>query len=109
MARSPGCHWLMIGDVQGQPCRSSPTEQKACANMLDQTTDEDGIYLKKTNIDRSVGYIIAGVVVLLFFLMVIVGMGRIEHLSDGAATSNRFTPEEKVPEIGDVEGDVPKD
>lgn len=77
--------------------------------MLDPTTDEDGIYLKKSNIDRSVGYLIAGVVVLLFFLMVILGMGRIEHLSDGAAATNRFTPEEKAPEIGDVEGAGVKD
>gem|GEM_PF-2697197 len=77
--------------------------------MLDSTTDEDGIYLRKSSIDRSVGYLIAGVVVMLFFLMVVLGMGRIQHMSDGAAATNRFTPEEKAPEIGDAEGTGVKD
>lgn len=77
--------------------------------MLDPTTDEDGIYLRKSSIDRSVGYLIAGVVVLLFFLMVVLGMGRIQHMSDGAAATNRFAPEEKSPEIGDAEGSGVKD
>lgn len=72
--------------------------------MLDPTTDEDGIYLKKSNIDRSVGYLIAGVVVLIFFLLVVLGMGRLQHLSDDAANTDRFVPEEKAPEIGDSVG-----
>lgn len=70
--------------------------------MLDPMAEaDDGIYLKKTGIDKSVGYLIAGVVVLLFFLLTVLGMGRIQHLSDEAGTTNRFnTPEETATEIG---------
>lgn len=84
-------------------------KRKPVNTMLDPTTDDDGIYLRKSSIDRSVSYLIAGVVVLLFFLMVVLGMGRIQHLTDGATATNRFTPEEKVPEIGDAEGSGVKD
>ena len=65
-------------------------------------TDE-GFYLKKNNIDRSVGYLIAGVVVLLFFLLTVMGMGRIQHMSDETGNSNRFVPEQKSSEIGDTQ------
>lgn len=69
--------------------------------MLDPMAEtDDGIYLKKSGIDRSVGYLIAGVVVLVFFLLTVLGMGRIQHLNDEAGNSSRFTPEEKVSEIG---------
>jgi hypothetical protein len=72
--------------------------------MMDPMTEtDDGIYLKKTGIDRSVGYLIIGVVVLLFFLLTVLGMGKIQQRSDEAGTANRYTPEEKVPEIGDDE------
>jgi hypothetical protein len=69
--------------------------------MLDPMTEnDDGIYLRKSRIDRSVGYLIAGVVVLLFFLLTVMGMGRIQQLSDDAGASKPAIPEKKVSEIG---------
>lgn len=68
--------------------------------MLDPLADnEDGIYLKKSGIDKSVGYLIAGVVVLLFFLLTVIGMSRIQRMSDDVST-NKLAPEEKTAEIG---------
>ena len=72
--------------------------------MFNQITEnDDEIYLKKEGIDRSVGYLILGIVVMLFFLLTVIGMGKIQNMSDATATSNRFAPEVKTPEIGDVE------
>jgi len=71
--------------------------------MLDPLADSDeGIFLKKSSIDRSVSFLIAGVVVLLFFLLTVLGMGRIQQMSDDTAGANRYAPEEKAAEIGDV-------
>jgi hypothetical protein len=71
--------------------------------MLDPLADSDeGIFLKKNSIDRSVSFLIAGVVVLLFFLLTVLGMGRIQQMSDDTAGTNRYAPEEKAAEIGDV-------
>lgn len=79
-------------------------ERKFVSIMLDPLADtDDGVYLKKNTIDRSVGYLIAGVVVLMFFLLTVLGMGRIQHLNDETGHSNRYVPEEKAPEIGDTE------
>jgi hypothetical protein len=76
--------------------------------MNPMTDNDDEIYLKKDGIDRSVGYLIAGIVVLLFFLLTILGMGRIHTMSD-ATTTHRFVPEEKVSEIGNAEPAGAKD
>ena len=71
--------------------------------MLDPMTDNDeGMYLKKSGIDRSVGYLIIGVVALLFFLLTVLGMGRIQTLSDESGTTKPVTPAEKSAEIGDT-------
>jgi len=73
--------------------------------MLDPANDaDDDLYLKKSGIDRSVGFLIGGVFVLLFFLLTMVEMGRIQHMSDEVAAPDRFAPEEQPTEIGDVEG-----
>lgn len=71
--------------------------------MNPMTENDDEIYLKKDGIDRSVGYLVAGIVVLLFFLLTILGMGRIQNLSGTPSTQNRFAPEERASEIGGVE------
>lgn len=72
--------------------------------MLDPIAEtDDGLYLKKSGIDKSVGYLIAGVVVLLFFLLTVVGMSRIQNMNDDVNTSqNRYVPQEKSAEIGDT-------
>ncbi|MBS0201629.1 MAG: hypothetical protein JSS49_01930 [Planctomycetes bacterium] len=78
--------------------------------MLDPTTEsDDDIYLKKSGIDNSIGYLIAGVVVLVFFLVTVLGMGKIQSLSDEAGNKDRFAPTEKTAEIGDVEAAGMKD
>lgn len=71
--------------------------------MLDNLSDNDeAVYLKKSGIDRGVGYLMAGIVILGFFLMVILMMGRIQTLSNEAGSLNRYgTHEEKSSEIGD--------
>ena len=70
--------------------------------MLNQiTNDDDDIYLKKEGIDRSFGYLVLGIVVLLFFLLTIVGMGRIHKMSDVSTSTNRYqSDEERASEIG---------
>ena len=79
-------------------------KKKAMTIMLDPMAEtDDGIYLKKSGIDRSVGYLIAGVIVLTFFLLTVLGMGRIQQRNDETGATNRFVPEEKTAEIGDVE------
>lgn len=79
--------------------------------MLDPIAEtDDGLYLKKSGIDKSVGYLIAGVVVLLFFLLTVVGMSRIQNMNDDVNTSqNRYVPQEKSAEIGDTQVALPKE
>jgi len=72
--------------------------------MLDPTSNSDeGFYLKKNGIDRSVGYLIAAVVVMMFFLLTVLGMGQIQHLNNDVGTTKRLPPEEKSAEIGDTQ------
>jgi hypothetical protein len=94
------------------PVFRSLIERNGERNMLDPMAETDeGIYLKKSGIDTSVGWLIAGVVVLLFFLLTVLGMGSIQHLSDdvGASSTNKYAPEEKSAEIGDTQSVVPKE
>lgn len=70
--------------------------------MLDHLSETDeAVYLKKSGIDRSIGYLIGGMVVLGFFMMIILAMGRIQSLSNGADHWQKNAPEEKASEIGD--------
>lgn len=79
-------------------------ERKLVSIMLDPFAEtDDGVYLKKNTIDRSVGYLIVGIVVLMFFLLTVLGMGRIQTLNNEATHTTRNVPEEKAPEIGDTE------
>jgi hypothetical protein len=64
---------------------------------------DEGIYLPKSGMDRSIGYLIAGIVVLLFFLLTVLGMGRIQYLNDETANTDRYPVEEKSAEIGDMD------
>ena len=76
--------------------------------MLDTTDDvEDGPYLKKSRVDSSVGFLIGGVVVLIVFLLTMVEMGRIEHMTEEVTNSNRFAPSEAETEIGNVATPAP--
>lgn len=43
---------------------------------------DEPIYLKKNSIDRSIGYLVVGVAVMSFFLLSVLGMGRVQSLSD---------------------------
>ena len=70
--------------------------------LLNSTSDtEETVYLKKNSIDRSIGYLVGGVVVLLFFLTYLVGLGRVQSMSDQAVGVNRAEPAEKSAEIND--------
>lgn len=70
--------------------------------MLDHLSETDeAVYLKKSGIDRSIGYLVGGIVVLGFFMMIILAMGRIQTLSNSTEYSHKSLPEEKASEIGD--------
>lgn len=69
--------------------------------LLNSTTDpEETVYLKKSGIDRSIGYLVGGVLVLLFFLVYLVGLGRVQTRADLAVESRLPAPEVKSAEIG---------
>ena len=72
--------------------------------MLDHLNDTDEtIYLKKNSIDRSVAYLVVGILALLFFLLTIMGMGRLQQtISNDATSPNRTESQERSPEIGDT-------
>jgi hypothetical protein len=72
--------------------------------MLDNLSDTDeAVYLKKSGIDRGVGYLVGGMVVLGFFLVIVLAMGRIQNLSNEAGNSHHYEMrEEKSSEIGDT-------
>ncbi len=74
------------------------------AIMLDNLSDTDeAVYLKKSGIDRGVGYLVGGIVVLAFFLVIILAMGRIQTLSNEAGNLHHYEMrEEKSSEIGDT-------
>lgn len=72
--------------------------------LLNSTSDPDEtIYFKKNGIDRSIGYLIGGVVVLLLFMAYLVGLGRVQNRSDQAAGVDQTTvSEERAAEIGNI-------
>lgn len=87
--------------VDGPPGHQPLFERKVVSAMLDPITDnDDGMFHKRNGIDRSVGYLIAGVVVLLFFLLTVLGMGRLQQISGEAGTMPRPPAEEKAADIG---------
>jgi hypothetical protein len=89
------------------------------ANQSDERTDsmivdnmqnpmnnfDETIYLKKNAIDRSVVYLVGGIVILLFFLLTVMGRGRLQQNVSGP--TNRVGPVPPSSEIGgDSVGDV---
>ncbi|MEK6257221.1 MAG: hypothetical protein AABP62_01260 [Planctomycetota bacterium] len=70
--------------------------------LLDNTTDpNETVYARKNGIDRSLGYLVGGVAVVLFFLLSLFGMGRVQTMSDQAVGTNRAAPEPTSAEISD--------
>lgn len=70
--------------------------------LIDNTTDPNEIvYYKKNGIDRSLGYLVGGVVVVMFFLLFVSGLGRVQIMSDKAVSSDRTAPEPKSAEISE--------
>lgn len=70
--------------------------------LLNNTTDSDQtVYFKKRGIDRSIGYLVGGVAVLLFFLLLLLGMGRVQTMSDQAGGMDRVGPPPASAEIND--------
>ncbi len=69
---------------------------------LDTFTDiDETAYPQKRGIDRSLGYLVGGVAVVLIFLMLLSGMGRVQNMSDQTISPNRVVPEPKPAEISD--------
>lgn len=69
---------------------------------LNTTTDfEATVYHNKRGIDRSIGYLVGGVIVMLFFLLTVLGLGRVQIMSDQAVSANPVEPEPKSAEISD--------
>ena len=70
--------------------------------LLNNTTDPNEIVCAKRNgIDRSLGYLVGGVAVVMFFLLSLFGMGRVQIMSDHAVGTKLATPEPKSAEISD--------
>ena len=71
--------------------------------MLNPLNDtDDSIYLKKSAIDGSIAYLAVGIVVVLFFLLTVLGLGRIQKVSDEATSTSRPVAEERSTEIGNT-------
>lgn len=62
---------------------------------------EETVYLKKRRIDSSLGYLVGGVVVVLFFLLSLFGMGRVQNMSDQTVGANPIVSEPAPAEISD--------
>ena len=72
--------------------------------LLNNTTDSNDIVIvntRKNGIDRSLGYLVGGVAVILFFLLSLFGMGRVQNMSDQAVGVKPAGPEPKSAEISD--------
>lgn len=70
--------------------------------LLNNTTDPNQtVYTNQRGIDRSLGFLVGGVVVMLFFLLSLLGMGRVQIMSDQTVSPHRDVPEPKSAEIGD--------
>ena len=70
--------------------------------LNDNTTDPNQtVYAKKSVIDHSLSYLVGGVAVVLFFLLSLFGMGRVQNMSDQTVGTNRVAPEPAPAEISD--------
>jgi hypothetical protein len=70
--------------------------------LLNDSTDADVTGNSgQSGIDRSIGYLVGGVAVLLFFLLTVLGMGRVQSISDNTVGTNRNTSEPKSADIND--------
>lgn len=70
--------------------------------LLNNTTDPNQtVYSNKRGVDRSIGYLVGGVVVMLFFLLSLLGIGRVQIMSDQAGSTKEVVPEPKAAEISD--------
>ena len=70
--------------------------------LLDTLSElDEPVYLKKNSIDRSLGYLVAGVAVMAFFLLSVLGMGRVQNLSDQAVGLKPVAQEPRSADISD--------
>ena len=70
--------------------------------LLNSPTDpEETVYLKKNSIERSIGYLVGGVAVMLFFLLSLLGLGRVQIMSDQTVRVRPVESEPKSAEISD--------
>ena len=68
---------------------------------------DEPIYLKKNSIDRSIGYLVVGVAVMSFFLLSVLGMGRVQSLSDKAIGIKPVAAEPASSDISDSSDSEP--
>jgi hypothetical protein len=70
--------------------------------LLDTQSElDEPVYLKKNSIDRSIGYMVVGAAVMSFFLLSVIGMGRVQSLSDQAIGIKPVAPEAPQSDISD--------
>ena len=69
--------------------------------LNDPTDPSESAYSGKRGIDRSIGYLVGGVAVMLFFLLSLLGMGRVQTMSDQTVGVRPVEPEPKSAEISD--------
>ena len=71
--------------------------------LLDAPSElDEPVYLKKNSIDRSISYLLIGVAVMAFFLLSVLGMGRVQSLSDQAVGVKPVAEEPPQSDISDL-------
>ena len=70
--------------------------------LLDDTTDSnETLYNGKQGIDRSITYLVSGVIVLLFFMLTLLGMGQVQDLSEKSTGTPRAEAPARSADLND--------
>ena len=70
--------------------------------MLDNPSElDEPVYLKKNSIVGSISYLLIGVAVMAFFLLSVLGMSRVQSLSDQAVGVKPVVEEPQQSDISD--------
>ena len=70
--------------------------------LLDAPSElDEPVYLKKNSIDGSISYLLIGVAVMAFFLLSVLGMSRVQSLSDQAVGVKPVVEEPPQSDISD--------
>ena len=70
--------------------------------LIDDTTEpNESLYNGKQGIDRSISYLVGGVIVLLFFMLTLRGRGQVQDLSEKSTGTPRAEPTTRSADLND--------